>query len=211
MVLRVDVQGVTPEALCQLFGLYGDVQKVKLVYPRGMALVQMKYPLQAVNAQRLLDQVPLCGMNLEVRPSNQWTINDPKATDFTKAQGLHRYHSVPTPDDARYCESLAIPCPTLVLDNVSPSCSAEELISLLEKYGPVSSVDLDTHATSQASSEAKARVGAGTGGGGLTTAGEEDRYDDPKLQQARGGAPPMQALAHMEGNHLMGALEGAVH
>lgn len=31
--------------------------QVKLVTSRGMALVQMKYPVQAVNAQRLLDQV----------------------------------------------------------------------------------------------------------------------------------------------------------
>lgn len=31
--------------------------QVKLVSTRGMALVQMRYPVQAVNAQRLLDQV----------------------------------------------------------------------------------------------------------------------------------------------------------
>ncbi|CAM9776557.1 unnamed protein product [Choristocarpus tenellus] len=153
MVLHVDVHGITPEVLCQLFGLYGDVLKVKLVYPRGMALVQMRYPHQAMNAQRLLDQAPLCGMTLEVKSSSQWSINDPKATDFNSAKALHRYSDVQSPDDICYRESLAPPCPTLVIDNLSPDCSVEEVTKLLEKAlahmeadGRVGAVEAAVHA-----------------------------------------------------------------
>ncbi|CAM9498007.1 unnamed protein product, partial [Sphacelaria rigidula] len=133
MVLHVDAHEVSPEAICQLFGLYGDVLKVKLVASRGMALVQMRYAVQAINAQRLLDQTPLCGMVLEVKASSQWTINDPTATDFSACGEVHRYKSVPSPEDSLYRDGLCPPCSTLVIDNVSPDVSAEEITSIFVK------------------------------------------------------------------------------
>ncbi|CAN0115926.1 unnamed protein product, partial [Hapterophycus canaliculatus] len=157
MVRHVDALEVSPEAICHLFGLYGDVMKVKLVASRGMALVQMRYPVQAVNAQRLLDQTPLSGMTLEVKASSQWTINDPTAADFSGVQGLHRqaldlpikqpsrrrlrfsvsccfrYQTCPSPEDKRYRDSMSPPCPTLVVDNVPPDVSAEAITSIFAK------------------------------------------------------------------------------
>ncbi|CAM9260232.1 unnamed protein product [Ectocarpus sp. 13 AM-2016] len=191
MVRHVDTLEVSPGAFCQLFGLYGDVMKVKLVSSRGMALVQMRYPVQAANAQRLLDQTPLSGMTLEVKPSSQWTINDPTATDFSGVQGLHRFSTTPTPEDKRYRDSLSPPCPTLVVDNVSPDVTAETITSIFAKHGAVSSVDLDTHAKAPLDTTSAL---ASTGG-----------------SNAEPTKPSVQALVHMEADGKVRATEAAVH
>eukprot|EP00903_Cladosiphon_okamuranus_P019995 g18369.t2 len=191
MVRQVDPLEVSPGALCHLFGLYGDVMKVKLVASRGMALVQMRYPVQAVNAQRLLDQTPLSGMILEVKASSQWSINDPTATDFSEVEGLHRYATSPSPEDKRYRDSLSPPCATLVVDNLSPEVSAEDITPIFAKHGAVSSVDLDTHA--------EAPLDAGST---LPSAGGSN----PEPSK-----PSVQALVHMEANGKVCATEAAVH
>ncbi|CAN0372401.1 unnamed protein product [Ectocarpus sp. 8 AP-2014] len=191
MVRHVDTLEVSPGAFCHLFGLYGDVMKVKLVASRGMALVQMRYPVQAANAQRLLDQTPLSGMTLEVKPSSQWTINDPTATDFSGVQGLHRFSTTPTPEDKRYRDSLSPPCPTLVVDNLSPDVTAETITSIFAKHGAVSSVDLDTHAKAPLDTTSAL---ASTGG-----------------SNAEPTKPSVQALVHMEADGKVRATEAAVH
>ncbi|CAM9481948.1 unnamed protein product [Scytosiphon promiscuus] len=202
MVRHVDALEVSPEAICHLFGLYGDVMKVKLVASRGMALVQMRYPVQAVNAQRLLDQTPLSGMTLEVKASSQWTINDPTATDFSGVQGLHRqvvempksdaiisYQTCPSPEDKRYRDSMSPPCPTLVVDNVPPDVSAEAITSIFAKHGAVSSVDLDTHAEAP-----------------LDAASSLPSTSGSNLEPTS-----VQALVHMEADGKVRATEAAVH
>ncbi|CAM9508762.1 unnamed protein product [Ectocarpus fasciculatus] len=187
MVRHVDTLEVSPGAFCHLFGLYGDVMKVKLVASRGMALVQMRYPVQAANAQRLLDQAPLSGLTLEVKASSQWTINDPTATDFSGVQGLHRFSTTPTPEDKRYRDSLSPPCSTLVVENVSPDVSAETITSIFAKHGAVSSVDLDTHAKVPLD----------------TTPALASKSEPSK--------PSVQALVHMEADGKVRATEAAVH
>lgn len=191
MVRQVDAREVTSGTLCQLFGLYGDVMKVKLVTSRGMALVQMRYAIQAMNAQRLLDQTTLCGMALEVRASSQWTINDPTATNYTEYQGVHRYKTVTSPEDPRYRDSLSLPCPTMVVENLSPDVSVEEITAIFAKHGAVSSVDLNTHAEVPLASSNTAVPDASAGNGETK--------------------PSVQALVHMEANGRIGATEAAVH
>lgn len=41
----------------------------------------------------------------------------------------------PTPEDSRYRDALSPPCPTLVVDNVSPDISAEALTAIFAKVG----------------------------------------------------------------------------
>lgn len=44
-----------------------------------------------------------------------------------------RYDMAPSPEDSRYRDCMSPPCATLVVDNVSPDVSAEELTSIFVK------------------------------------------------------------------------------
>ena len=44
-----------------------------------------------------------------------------------------RYATSPSPEDKRYRDSLSPPCATLVVDNVSPEVSAEDITSIFAK------------------------------------------------------------------------------
>jgi len=58
---------VTPEALAALFGVYGDVMRVKMIEMSSSALVQMANIVQAYCARWLLDASPLAGNTIKVR------------------------------------------------------------------------------------------------------------------------------------------------
>lgn len=44
-----------------------------------------------------------------------------------------RYATSPSPEDKRYRDSLSPPCATLVVDNLSPDVSAEDITSIFAK------------------------------------------------------------------------------
>lgn len=44
-----------------------------------------------------------------------------------------RYAASPSPEDKRYRDSLSPPCATLVVDNVSPEVSAEDITAIFAK------------------------------------------------------------------------------
>lgn len=46
-----------------------------------------------------------------------------------------RYEMAPSPEDSRYRDSLSPPCSTLVVDNVSPDVSTEEITAIFAKVG----------------------------------------------------------------------------
>ncbi|CAM9338926.1 unnamed protein product [Phaeothamnion confervicola] len=148
-ILGVD-DSVTPEALCQLFGLYGDVMKVKVTRgDRGMALVQLRHAVQADKARHFLDGALLAGRRLRADVSTQAAVKDRSAADFARLHQVHRFAGVPSPEDPRYLEHLCAPCATLVVDNLPPDCPSEELSALLAPHGHVSSLDVDAQ-TNQA-------------------------------------------------------------
>ena len=55
------------EALAALFGVYGDVVRIKMLPEQEAALVEMEKPVQAYVAKWLLDASPLGGRVIKVR------------------------------------------------------------------------------------------------------------------------------------------------
>jgi len=89
---------VTPEILFTLFGVYGDVQRVKILYnKRDTALVQLASGQQADYARQNLNGCPLFGQEINVANSKHVTIQMPREAegkeltrDFTGSD-FHRY------------------------------------------------------------------------------------------------------------------------
>jgi hnRNP-L/PTB/hephaestus splicing factor len=72
----------TPDALFMLFGVYGDVTKVKILYnKRDTAMVQFATSQQAHYATQNLSGCPFLGAVLGVNSSKHREIQMPKETD----------------------------------------------------------------------------------------------------------------------------------
>lgn len=151
-VRNVDPEVVTPQALCQLFGCYGDVMKVMIKGGRpnplgmgvaGVALVEMRNSVQAQNAKRYLTGKPLGGQIIRVEPSRQETIKDPNSTDFSQSTLCHRFADVSGPDDERYREAVCEPGRMLVFENIGADTTSEHVMELVSEYGRVKRVELE--------------------------------------------------------------------
>jgi hypothetical protein len=69
---------VNPDTLVSIFGVYGDVVKVKMLSDRASALVQMDTVAQAAAVMQLLDGIPLARSALTIQQSHQQAVNDRK-------------------------------------------------------------------------------------------------------------------------------------
>ena len=64
-----------------LFGVYGDVQRVKILFnKKDTALLQMAEPQQAMLAMNHLDKVKLWNKQIRVMPSKHSNVQLPKVT-----------------------------------------------------------------------------------------------------------------------------------
>jgi hypothetical protein len=96
-VSRLPEDITNPDAICNLIGVYGDVNKVQMI-KNGSALVEMATPQQASNVRNYLDQVKIGDKKIIVNNSNKPSIrqmNENKETfkDYTRA-GIHRFHGL---------------------------------------------------------------------------------------------------------------------
>uniref|UniRef100_A0A2S2NY07 Polypyrimidine tract-binding protein 2 n=3 Tax=Aphidini TaxID=33387 RepID=A0A2S2NY07_SCHGA len=113
---------VTPDAIFTLFGVYGDVLRVKILYnKKDGALVQMAEPHQAHLAMLHLDKVRLYGKYIRVMQSKYQTVQLPKegqpdsglTKDYTSSP-LHRFKK---PGSKNY-QNIYPPSSTLHLSNI---------------------------------------------------------------------------------------------
>jgi len=141
MVQQVDPFHVTPEALAALFGLYGDVLKVKIMGQKESALIQYQYPLQANNAVQFLNGTPLSGKVLRVLRSTSFEIKDVSASDFSML-AIHRYRGIDSPSHMKYQQALVPPSRSLIVENLPPQTSQHDLIRLFGQYGKVVAANL---------------------------------------------------------------------
>lgn len=100
LVNRLDTERTTPDILFSLFGVYGDVLRVKILYQkRDTAMIQFSSPQQAQLASMHLNHCPLFGQELVVTPSKHPEVKLPKeggpeGDDLTRDYAnspLHRY------------------------------------------------------------------------------------------------------------------------
>lgn len=131
---------ITPDLLFNLFGVYGNVQRVKIsAQDKGRAYIEMADPAQAEEVVRHLNNVQLMGLRLHVTRCSFERLNLSRqefqtnmCKDFTKPQlaKLHRYHFIKW--DA---QKLYPPSSKLMLSNVLSSVTDEKIKGEFSKNG----------------------------------------------------------------------------
>jgi RNA recognition motif-containing protein len=129
---------VTPDDLFTLFGVYGDVQRVKIFYNKQhTALVQMADPYQASLAHLHLNHVDLYGKSITIIPSKHAAVSLPHPS-LQKGSNLARDYSNSPLHRFKYNRSknfrhICAPGSVLHVSNLADEVSADELRA---QFGP---------------------------------------------------------------------------
>ena len=141
LVSNLNEDLVTPEALFTLFGVYGDVMRVKILFnKKDSALINFSNGQQAATAQSMLDRCKLWNKQIRVFPSKHVTVQMPK--DGTPDSGLTKdfstspLHRFKKPGSKNF-NNIFPPSPTLHLSNIPTSVSEQEIRDLFATYGTV--------------------------------------------------------------------------
>lgn len=132
LVSNLDPQLATPEALFTLFGVFGDVIRVKILYnKKDNALIQMADPNQAHVAQTNLDKQRIYGKTVRVTRSKHQSVQMPRDSnqaeagltkDFTNSP-LHRFK---IPGSRNYL-NIYPPSDTLHISNIPATIEEEDI------------------------------------------------------------------------------------
>ncbi|XP_063379229.1 polypyrimidine tract-binding protein 2 isoform X4 [Cydia fagiglandana] len=139
LVSNLNEEMVTPDALFTLFGVYGDVQRVKILYnKKDSALIQMAEPHQAHLALTHMDKLRVFGKAMRVMLSKHQTVQLPKegqpdaglTRDYSQSP-LHRFKK---PGSKNY-QNIYPPSATLHLSNIPATVSEEDIKEAFTKRG----------------------------------------------------------------------------
>ncbi|KAK6033475.1 hnRNP-L/PTB/hephaestus splicing factor family protein [Ostertagia ostertagi] len=131
LVSNLDENKVSPDALFTLFGVYGDVVRVKILYnKKDNALIQYSEPQQAQSAMQHLDKIRWHDRVIRVAPSKHNNVQLPKegqpdaglTGDYSHST-LHRFKK---PGSKNYMNIYPPSC-TLHLSNIPPNISEQTL------------------------------------------------------------------------------------
>ncbi|XP_063217004.1 polypyrimidine tract-binding protein 1 isoform X3 [Bacillus rossius redtenbacheri] len=139
LVSNLNEEMVTPDALFTLFGVYGDVQRVKIMYnKKDSALIQMSEPHQAHLAMTHMDKLRVFGKQIRVMPSKHQTVQLPKEgqpdAGLTKDYSNSTLHRFKKPGSKNY-QNIYPPSSTLHLSNIPPTVSEDEIKEAFTKSG----------------------------------------------------------------------------
>jgi polypyrimidine tract-binding protein 2 len=141
LVSNLNTELVTPQALFTLFGVFGDVKRVKILYEkRDNALIQMADAQQAQTALANLNSAKLYGKQLRVAPSKYREVAMPRegqpdaglTKDFSNSP-LHRFKK----PGSKNFQNIFPPSATLHLSNIPASVTEEELTRAFGQHGSV--------------------------------------------------------------------------
>ncbi|XP_054652757.1 polypyrimidine tract-binding protein 1-like isoform X3 [Dunckerocampus dactyliophorus] len=139
LVSNLNPESVTPHCLFILFGVYGDVMRVKILFnKKENALIQMSDGTQAQLAISHLNGQRLHGRAIRVTVSKHTTVQLPRegqedqglTKDFSNSP-LHRFKK---PGSKNY-SNIFPPSATLHLSNIPPSVVEEDLKRLFASSG----------------------------------------------------------------------------
>nr|CAH8845652.1 unnamed protein product [Trichobilharzia regenti] len=138
IVSNLNEEKVYPDALFTLFGVYGDVTRVKIMFnKKSTALVQFSDPQQALTALYYLNGQPLYGKPLKIAVSRFNTVQLPKedtdvglTKDYTNSS-LHRFRK---PNSKNFANIYA-PNHVLHLSNIPSAITEEEVRMIFETKG----------------------------------------------------------------------------
>ncbi|XP_075813341.1 polypyrimidine tract-binding protein 1-like [Microtus pennsylvanicus] len=139
LVANLNPEKVTPQSLFILFGAYGNVHRVKILYSnKENALVQMADGGQAELALRHLNGHKLYGKTLCIMPSKHQSVKLPQegkedqglTKDYAKSP-LHRFKK----PGSKNFQNIFPPSATLHLSNLPSSVLEEDLKKLFSSSG----------------------------------------------------------------------------
>ncbi|XP_018416659.1 PREDICTED: polypyrimidine tract-binding protein 3 isoform X3 [Nanorana parkeri] len=139
LVSNLNPDVITPQALFILFGVYGDVHRVKILFnKKENALVQMADATQAQLAMSHLNGQRLHGRVLRITLSKHQSVQLPReghedqglTKDYTNSP-LHRFKK----PGSKNFQNIFPPSATLHLSNIPPSVSDEDLRRLFASTG----------------------------------------------------------------------------
>ncbi len=141
LVSNLNEEFVSPDALFTLFGVYGDVLRVKILFnKKDSALINFSNSQQASTALNNLDRCKLWNKQIRVFPSKHTTVQMPKdgqpdaglTKDFTSSP-LHRFKK----PGSKNFNNIFPPSQTLHLSNIPTTVEETELRNLFSMYGTV--------------------------------------------------------------------------
>ncbi|XP_051788985.1 polypyrimidine tract-binding protein 2 isoform X3 [Erpetoichthys calabaricus] len=139
LVSNLNEEMVTPQSLFTLFGVYGDAQRVKILYnKKDSALIQMADGNQAQLAMSHLNGQKMYGKIIRVTLSKHQTVQLPReglddqglTKDFTNSP-LHRFKK----PGSKNFQNIFPPSATLHLSNIPQNITEEDLRSLFSNSG----------------------------------------------------------------------------
>ncbi|XP_055586157.1 polypyrimidine tract-binding protein 2 isoform X5 [Uranotaenia lowii] len=139
LVSHLNEEMVTPDALFTLFGVYGDVQRVKILYnKKDSALIQMAEPHQAYLAMTHLDKLPIWNKTIRVMASKHSAVQLPKEgqpdAGLTRDYAQNPLHRFKKPGSKNY-QNIYPPSATLHLSNIPATVTEEEIKEAFTKNG----------------------------------------------------------------------------
>ncbi len=141
LISNLNEEFATPEALFTLFGVYGDVQRVKVLFnKKDSALIQFTNSQQAATALQNLDRCKLCNKQIRVFPSKHTQVQMPKdgqpdsglTKDFINSP-LHRFKK----PGSKNFNNIFPPSQTLHLSNIPATIQDQELNQIFAQYGNI--------------------------------------------------------------------------
>ncbi|XP_066548613.1 polypyrimidine tract-binding protein 2 isoform X4 [Amia ocellicauda] len=139
LVSNLNEEMVTPQSLFTLFGVYGDAQRVKILYnKKDSALIQMADGNQAQLAMSHLNGQKMYGKIIRVTLSKHQTVQLPReglddqglTKDFTNSP-LHRFKK----PGSKNFQNIFPPSATLHLSNIPQDITEEDLRVLFSNSG----------------------------------------------------------------------------
>ncbi|XP_054386930.1 polypyrimidine tract-binding protein 2 isoform X3 [Pongo abelii] len=139
LVSNLNEEMVTPQSLFTLFGVYGDVQRVKILYnKKDSALIQMADGNQSQLAMNHLNGQKMYGKIIRVTLSKHQTVQLPREglddQGLTKDFGNSPLHRFKKPGSKNF-QNIFPPSATLHLSNIPPSVAEEDLRTLFANTG----------------------------------------------------------------------------
>ncbi|XP_035643726.1 polypyrimidine tract-binding protein 2-like isoform X2 [Oncorhynchus keta] len=141
LVSNLNEEMVTPQSLFTLFGVYGDAQRVKILYnKKDSALIQMSDGNQAQLAMSHLNGQKMHGKIIRVTLSKHQAVQLPReglddqglTKDFTNSP-LHRFKK----PGSKNFQNIFPPSTTLHLSNVPEDVTEEDLRLLFSNAGGI--------------------------------------------------------------------------
>ena len=141
LVSNLNEEFVNPDALFTLFGVYGDVVRVKILFnKKDSALINFTSSQQASTALFNLDRIKLWNKQIRVFQSKHLTVQMPKdgqpdaglTKDFSNSP-LHRFKK----PGSKNFNNIFPPSATLHLSNIPQNVTEQQLKDIFGRYGTI--------------------------------------------------------------------------